>query len=148
MNTPAVFRGSYSDLKVVRSRSVVQVVIEIPIEQSAGFVAAFGMPQPGAEVPVALALMKPESKADKPKQHWSQMLRSQRAGIRCSDLKFQLWMSKRYPRADCDTAELVRRFCNVKSRADLNEDRDAAERFDKLDAQFLMDTGQLAEVRS
>lgn len=172
MSAPVVFNGSYADFKPVKTRSVWQVVIEIPAERAAEFVKLFGVPLPGQEQPVAVALLKtkaspgelpsqaPEQstgqqrgeagkpQSDKPKQHWSSMLRSKRAGIRCSDLKFQLWMSKRYPRADCDTAELVRRFCNVKSRDDLNEDRDAAERFDKLDAQFMMDTGQLAEVRS
>lgn len=164
MNRPAAFRGSYSDLKVVKSRSVVQVVVEIPIEQSASFVAAFGMPQPGAEVPVALALLKASPGADigpgdshntgqqsgevgKSRTPWTKMLRSARAAIRCDDPKFQLWLSNRYPKATCDTAELVRQFCGVKSRADLNENREAAEKFDRLDTQFLMDTNQMAEVR-
>lgn len=84
-----------------------------------------------------------------PKLPWSQMLRSKRAGIRCSDPKFQLWLSTAYPFAirHGDAAEAVRSLCSVASRADLNENHEAAARFDKLDAQFMHDTGMMAEAR-
>ncbi len=51
--TAAAFQGSYCDMKFIKSRSVAQVVIEIPIEQAAAFVAAFGAPDPAKECPVA-----------------------------------------------------------------------------------------------
>jgi hypothetical protein len=56
----AAFQGSYADLKFIKSRSVAQVVVELPIEEAAAFVAAFGAPVPGSECPVALARIHPE----------------------------------------------------------------------------------------
>ncbi len=53
----AAFTGSYADLKFIKSRSVMQVIVELPIEQADAFLAAFKAPQPGAERPVALALL-------------------------------------------------------------------------------------------
>lgn len=151
MTDRVVFNGSYADFKPVKTRSVWQVVIEIPAERAAEFVKLFGVPLPGQEQPVAVALIRPQAKEaepDKPKKHWNEMLYSQRAGIRCGDTKFKLWLSTRYPNATCDAAELVRKICGVNSRADLNENHEAAEKFDKLDTQYLMDTGQLAEARA
>jgi hypothetical protein len=52
----AVFQGTYSDWKLVKTRSVVQIVIEVPLEQAQHVYQVLGgMPQPGAEMPVAVA---------------------------------------------------------------------------------------------
>ena len=50
--------GTYSDLKFIKSRSVAQVVVEVPIERAADVVALFGTPQPGGEVWVGMARLK------------------------------------------------------------------------------------------
>ena len=39
-------KGTYADFKTVKSRSVVQMVIEIPIEQSTELVSKCGIPIP------------------------------------------------------------------------------------------------------
>lgn len=96
--------------------------------------------KPGAEIDGLNA-------AGRRKLNWSQMPRAQRAGIRCGDVKFQLWLSAKFPKATGTPAEILRAACGVHSRADLNESPEAAERFDRLDTQFMQDTGQLAEVR-
>lgn len=54
--TAAAFTGSYSNIKLIRSRSVMQIIVEVPIEQAEAVIAAFGVPQPGHERPVAVAL--------------------------------------------------------------------------------------------
>jgi hypothetical protein len=120
-------------------------VVMVPIDPETGRVPEAS---PGADSPPRSpdAGQQP-GEAGKPRVPWSQMPRSQRAGIRCSDLKFQLWLSKRFPNAEGDAAEVLRAACGVKSRADLNESPEAGDRFDRLDAQFMQDTGQLAEAR-
>ncbi len=68
----AAFSGSYCDLKFIKSRSVAQVVVEIPIEQAAAFIAAFGAPEPSKECPVAIArldMTKAASEAEKPRRY-------------------------------------------------------------------------------
>lgn len=97
---PAAVTGTYSDLKFVKTRSVAVISIEIAIENANAFVAAFGTPQPGQEVHVALARLngapKPEpaptasaarlEPADK--RAWSDLGSAQQAGIRCSEVRF------------------------------------------------------------
>lgn len=50
-------KASYSDFKILKTRSVFQIVLEAPIEDAESFVTAFGLPLPGRERPVALALL-------------------------------------------------------------------------------------------
>lgn len=59
MTDAAVFQGTYSDLCFRKTRSVAVISVEIPIEMAGAFVAAFGAPVPGAEIPVALARLSP-----------------------------------------------------------------------------------------
>lgn len=55
----AAFTADYVDLRFIKSRKCAQIVVEIPIEQAAEFVAAFGAPNPATGVPVALARIDP-----------------------------------------------------------------------------------------
>lgn len=55
MTANAIVSGTFSDFKLVKTRSVAQLVIEIPIERAADAVAIFGIPQPGQEIAVAVA---------------------------------------------------------------------------------------------
>jgi hypothetical protein len=45
MNSPAAFRGTYADWKLVKTRAVVQIVFEVPLEDSdAAYEILGGMP--------------------------------------------------------------------------------------------------------
>lgn len=175
--TPAAFAGSYADIKLVKTRSVFQVVVELPIEQYQPFVAAFGGPLPGSERPVALALLNTSpgnrfdndeqastgqlsaeaGKADKPKVPWIKMPRAQRAGILCNDPRFQTWATDRMelemkPDAWPDNAvacaaSYIRWRCGVKSRAELDNTDEIATRFDLMESIFRQDNGLMAEAR-
>lgn len=61
MTAPIAVRASYADFKLLKTRSVYQIILEAPIEQAEDFVTAFGLPMPGAERPVAVALLNPSS---------------------------------------------------------------------------------------
>ncbi|MDP9196112.1 MAG: hypothetical protein M3O22_04995 [Pseudomonadota bacterium] len=112
--------GVFSDFKLIKTRSVCQLIIEVPLEQADKCLAAMGgVPLPGQERPVAVArLMDPEDQnrsfsqdhendlapvqllgnseqlpqKDEPKQ-WKDLRPSQQAGILCSDLEFQKWIA-------------------------------------------------------
>jgi hypothetical protein len=158
--TPAAFSGTYSDLKLVKTRSVAVVHIEIPIEQATAFVAAFGMPLPGSERPVALALLKPvatEPPANDRKS-WSAMPRAQRAGILCGDTRFQVWATDRaqaeinpetWPGDPKESAAMYIRWrCGVKSRSELDNSDAIATRFDLMESLYRVETGQATEQRA
>lgn len=53
----AIIRGCYADIKTIKTRSTVQMVIELPVEQGAEIIRKFGFPNPGVEVPVVVALL-------------------------------------------------------------------------------------------
>jgi hypothetical protein len=172
--TPAAFSGTYSDLKLVKTRSVAVVHIEIPIEQAAAFVAVFGMPLPGSERPVALALLKasPGSTRESAAPYtgdtaggepandrtpWTKLPRAKRAGILCNDPRFQTWATDRmeieikpesWPGEPKESAAMYIRWrCGVKSRSDLDDTDAIATRFDLMESLYRVETGQLAEVR-
>lgn len=158
--TPAAFSGTYSDLKLVKTRSVAVVHIEIPIEQATAFVAAFGMPLPGSERPVALALLKSAPTIehdDKPKVPWSRMPRAQRAGILCHDPRFQVWATdkaqveinpEKWPGDPEESAAMYIRWrCGVESRAELDNTDAIATRFDLMESLYRVETGQMTEAR-
>lgn len=46
MTELAAISGTFADFKLIKTRSVAQLVIEIPIEQSKKAIDAFGFPLP------------------------------------------------------------------------------------------------------
>lgn len=61
MTSPAAIFGSLADFKLVKTRSVVQFIVEVPIEQADVALATLGgIPLPGVERPVALARLNAE----------------------------------------------------------------------------------------
>ena len=85
---------------------------------------------------------------ERPKQSWESMSRAQQAGILCADPRFQQWLSID-PDEDGATyaAETVRAMCGVPSRAKLDADPRAANKWDALVSKYRAATGQMAEVR-
>lgn len=59
MNKPAAFTATYSDLKVVRTRQVVQFIFEVPLEAADHAINVLGgMPSPMQERWFAIARME------------------------------------------------------------------------------------------
>jgi hypothetical protein len=133
--TAAAFSGDYVDLRFVKSRKVAQVVVEIPIEQAAAFVAAFGAPNPSTGVPVALARLAAaqEQQPAKERRKFSELPPSQQAAMRCNERDFQTFMDASTPD---EAAESVRLHCGIRSRAELNSSPEAAAKWDLLEADY------------
>ena len=145
----AVIAGTFADLKTVKTRGVVQLVVEVPIERAASVVEAFGFPQPGEEIPVAVARLvaspgpRAAAEPSQPaadKRKWDGMPMSQRAALLCQDDLFASYLADRRPddwdAAGCQATPTLRRICGVRSRADLNTDQAAAARFERLCRDF------------
>jgi len=149
MPAPAAISGTFSDLKTVKSRSVVQLVIEVPIEQGAAVIEAFGFPQPGAEIHVAVArlvaapaVVEREPPTEKPRRKFDELPQSQQAGIRCSEGVFWRFLAEIYGlKADSPetAAAAVRKICGVESRADLDRVRPGeSSTWERLNARFVV----------
>ena len=59
-----VISADYTDYKVIKTRSVVQVVLEVPIENWRSVVDLLGMPLSGSNIPVAIARLARDPGAD------------------------------------------------------------------------------------
>lgn len=148
MSAPAVIQGTFADFKLIKGRSVLQIVVEVPIEYGEAVIKAFGVPQPGHEIPVAVARLV-EGKAEKqkaapkaiegPGRKWSELSRAQQAGIRCGEAGFQKFLSEEFSRpieSAEDAAFIVRWQCGVDSRSMLDGDAKAAKFWDRLDSEY------------
>lgn len=162
MNTPAAFRACYSDWKLIRTRSCVQVVFEVPLESAdAAYAALGGMPNPAAEVWFGIARLKTDkvsdgakeaatrpdktdvaaSRAHKPVDPSKRL--AQRAGILSGNDLFHKWWNENAPIGAGpitdkeEAANAIREYCRVESRADIIPGSEAATRFDLLESAFV-----------
>ena len=160
MNAPAAFKAEYADWKLIKSRRVVQIVLEIPLEEAnAAHTSLGGMPNPAESLWLGVARLNTElpptsSNGDvalsplpgtdgrKPgtqSKAWSSMSPAQQAGIRCNEPPFHLFLAERYAvniRGSIDAVAFVRAHCRVASRADMNADHSAALLWRQLDSEF------------
>lgn len=150
MSEPAAILATFSDLKLVKTRKVAQLVFEVPIESVRSATEALGWPtgeqwcgiaritKPGprldtgpvgggAERPLPQASAAPSSKPN-----------STRAVMMAKDEEFRRFLSEannwsivNEPQADL----AIKTLCKVKSKADLN-DLPGAAMFDALRRDF------------
>lgn len=154
MSAPAAIQATFSTYKPVPTRSVLQLVFEVPIERQADVFAALGYPLPGEERMVAVALLK-ESKPvpnvvplpageTKPRRRLADMPLSQRAALLCGDVAFRRYFGQP---DEASAAQELRERCGVASRAELDHKPFAAEAFRRLVAEYEQSTGRMAERR-
>jgi hypothetical protein len=150
--SPAAFDATFADWKLVKSRKVVQIVLEIPMEQSdLAYQVLGGMPNHAAEAWVAVARLSAGSSngrtadfesanegstpspATKARKRWSELPLSQQAAMRCNQKAFQEF-------CECPDKEWVeqhvRTVCGVSSRRELNTNEAAARKWRALDQEY------------
>ena len=157
---PAAFMGVYTDLKFLSGLKVARVTLEIPIERSQEFIGMFGTPDrtnpawcaiakidpalmrgdvPATPEPVAEPVVTETKRSDS--LAWL-------AGVKCRDFDFCRWMYKAHRQVVVDleragiveeggdysdnAPKVLRAILGVKSRAELDKDPTAADRFKRL----------------
>lgn len=156
MSDPTAIRATFSDFKIVRTRSVVQLIFEIPIELADASLATLGgLPRSDSERWVGIARLD-ERKFDaegnlpdedknyhegesvivdemRKRRPFCELKFSQQAGIKSSDLKFQLWLSNLpVGKESEDAASAIRAFCGVETRANIIPGTRAGDRWIEL----------------
>jgi hypothetical protein len=143
MSENLAFRATYADWKLIKTRGVVQVVMEVPLSDAdAAYGVLGGMPNPANETwfgiaPISIpvqkeARAKPRQKDSSPSPHpggarrsWQDIPPPQQAGIRCEEPVFEAFLKEQYPEdwreAGNNAAECVRLICAVESRSQLAE---------------------------
>ena len=153
MTDAAAFRACYSDWKLIRTRKCVQLVFEVPLEESnLAYAALGGMPNSGAEVWCAIARLidgrgteretgEASRKAPVSRKPVAAEKRlAQIAGILCNDPLFQKFLCEKYDLETCNTegaADMVRQLCQVTSRSEIIQGTQAGLRFDLLQSAFV-----------
>jgi hypothetical protein len=160
MNKPLAIRATYSDWRLIKTRGVVQVVMEVPLaDADAAYDVLGGMPNPANERWFGIAPIKevmpntsskpavdarPEPKQDKParaKREWRDLPPDMQAGIRCNDPAFSAFLCEEHPddwhESMGSVDECVRLICGVTSRAELVTHHRARVLWNQLDEQFL-----------
>ncbi len=148
----AAIQGTFSEWRMVKSRSVLQLVVEVPIERTADVLTALGQPIPGQENWVAIARLAPsvattaravEGTAEpqsESRKRWNELPAAQRCAMRCADAAFQEWLgiSAGLGPHGCakEAARIVRETLGVESRRELTDNSVAAEIFERMDSAF------------
>jgi hypothetical protein len=156
MSNPGAFKASYSDWKLIKTRGVVQIVLEVPLEASgAAYDVLGGMPNAAKEIWCAVALLKPEG-GDQPEhggnartakldtaprqetktggaRSWGDLPYAQQAALACNDPVFRAFLREGLGYAGAidieAAATAIRLHCGVDSRAELNTDNDAGRKW-------------------
>jgi len=148
-----VLKATYADLKTVKTRSMCQVVLELPIEALTEVVRLLGAPVPGNEVWVAVARLDLSAAQQEPAQiehanddtddepHKPPRPLSQVAGMLCNTPTFQQFICEQSEGWDhrptsIEAADWLRANCGINSRTELNTHPVAAERFRKIRADY------------
>ena len=136
--TDKVFTGTYSDFKLVKTRQIAQIIIEIPIERAEEVLLKFGVPKPNEEIWVAVAAIK----TDKVTGNARALKAIQQAGILCNDYAFGAWLLKEKglteikPAAAETIQNAIRALTGVKSRSDWRQNEEALLIWERLYKEF------------
>lgn len=130
---------------MVKTRSALQLIFEVPLEQQERVMAALGTPLPGTSNPVAIARLRapgaeptsepievaPEPELLPPLKPRKSM--AQIAGILCSSGAFQKFVGAK---SEQEAADYIRGHCEVASRAEIDASENATRIFNDIRGEF------------
>jgi hypothetical protein len=128
----SAIKATFSDFKLIKTRKVAQLVMEVPIEQADDAVKALGgLPTFAEEQWVGIAPLKPEAAskpAPKQSDRWGDLPAVKQAAIRCQDEGFQRWLvaGTGFDATAENAATRVRSLCKVSSRKQICEGNEFA----------------------
>lgn len=152
---PRAIKGDYADFKLIRTRKVCQIVVEVPMERAGDVTRLLGLPNPATGTPCAVALINetsgpcptpgPEQRAgdrapDAAPAPPKQVTNITRAMAMARDEQFWkfcgTYAGLKVPTNEDEALKALKLLCNVQSRTELNEFPKAAETFNRLRGKF------------
>ena len=133
-----IIQGTYADFKIVKTRSVAQFVVEIPLEQADAAIQMFGLPKASVEQWVAIAALRKQAVVKN--QEGSDAIKL--AAMLCNNPEFGLFMRDviGMPEVDINDGESVatalRAALGIKSRTEFHADDDARLAFNRLKGEY------------
>ena len=136
--TNRIMKGTYSDYKLIKTRGVISVSVEFPIEQAEEFVRMFGMPKPDTEKWVAIAGLN-----EKVIHRNEDVVRTiQQAGMLCKEINFGRFLKNQknmldvIPEKEDTIAKGLRAILGIQSRTDFHNDNNALIAFNRLKSEY------------
>jgi hypothetical protein len=126
----SAFDATFADFRLVKGRKVCQVILEIPIEAANHALSILGgIPNPEKTTWVGVAAIK-----KKPVLSGKNVWRaSAECAMLCKEKSFQGFM---HAVSEMHAVDLVRTYCEINSRQELDRDGAAAERWQELKAKY------------
>ena len=155
MTQAAAFQARFVLLKPIPSRSVLQIICEVPIEHESEVLAVTGgtMPKPGKDIWLAHARLEPNLIDDCGRESPSAVREAggkrataepasrlaYRAGIACKDPRFWAFLTERGYPADSDESAVawVYKICEITSRKQLFPQTPEGNRWDLLESAYI-----------
>jgi hypothetical protein len=138
MSNEKAIQGTYSDFKIIKSRSVAQIIVEVPLEKAEEIVDIFGLPQPEQELWVGvIALNKKAIINNKEATQAIQM-----AGMLCRNENFGIWLRENRGMKDInptkheDIANGLRAILGIKSRTEFQNNPELIYAFNNLKSEY------------
>ena len=159
MSEAPAIAATYVEWKMIKTRKVLQLVFELPLEQQQDVLMKLGAPRPDRDdwygivplqkPPTATAIpQKDLARSEAGKQRYAESDDMERARTRSAmlpnDPQFQAWCKRQTPET---AAEFIRSACGVGSRREIAFEQSAYEAFLQLETEFAEAAGRLAEQR-
>lgn len=156
-------KATFSDWRTVKSRKVLQLIFEVPLEQQAEALTMLGAPMPDdpawcgiARIVEEPAPAKNPDKAEAARERYRAQDKmaqaAQRAAMLCKDMAFRRYVATRASdgtviASEDGCAKFVRDRCRIDSRSRIASDERAYNAFLALELEFKAAQGQFAEAR-
>ena len=133
-----IIQGTYADFKIVKTRSVAQFVVEIPLEQADAAIQMFGLPKASVEQWVAIAALREQAVVKN--QEGAEAIKL--AGMLCNNPEFgvflrdEMSMPEVNPTDNESVAQALRTTLGIKSRTEFHADDDARLAFNRLKGEY------------
>ena len=167
MNDARAIDADFASLKWINGRKVLQIICEVPMENTEEVLAVLGTPLPGVGTPVQISPLdiEPDIKkdlarnAEKAKRKFEDLPYSQQAALLCKDYGFQQFMSQKCSLdhkpnpeehvTESDAINWLRLSLNIKSRSELDDNNNLTARigFVQIRDKYRAQTGSYPEQR-
>lgn len=163
MSEARVIRATFADWATVKTRKVLRLSFEVPLEQQAEVLTMLGAPMPDKETWCAIALLNAaapppaaaSARSEQGKERYRNAGDMEKALIRAArlpkDARFREWVAKVTDWGSCeesDAASYIRDICcDGQSRKFIGEIQKYYDRFVRMETAYLIAAGVLAEPR-
>lgn len=117
--TDLAIKADFVDTRRVKSRGVLQIIVEVDIEREQSVMETLGWPKPAVSLPVAIARLQAFSEAPKS----AQRKLSQEAHLWCNRTDFQQWLGVS---SFLDAKAKLYHLCQISSLSELDISEPAA----------------------